>query len=270
MSSLLKLQESVLFKIIYYLNLQELQQLGQSCRQLHGLIYNNPRVWHQHVLFPAKDSRLTDKFIQQLVPQITRHYGIQTLRLIQLPLSWLGYLFIFDQFAHSVDQIQVETTHAVLQDLVYHLTVFAANLTVLQSDNHIPITFRQYCHDASYYYQVLVDHRFLGKSNVTDMIELFDTTGQTLVSKLDDPPFERLRQWQVVCTDHNDDDDDDNKKDCLTRLQCIVSFLAGRQVTNNLDPLVTIGQKRTQDQLEPSSRQRQRLVPPPRASSLYV
>ncbi|ORX61847.1 hypothetical protein DM01DRAFT_1270734, partial [Hesseltinella vesiculosa] len=127
----------------------DLQQLGDSCSRFHAMVFNNPRVWRPQVLFPAKDARVTDTFIKQLVPNITRHYGIQTLRLIQLPLTWLGYMCIFDQFAHSVDLIQVETSKPILKDLVYHLTVFAANLVVLQQDNLIPITFRQYSLDAA-------------------------------------------------------------------------------------------------------------------------
>ncbi|KAI8340263.1 hypothetical protein BC941DRAFT_419950 [Chlamydoabsidia padenii] len=304
---LLKLSDTLLLKVIYYLNLQDLQQLGQTNQQLRDLVYNNTRVWHQHVLFPPKDSRLTDQFIRHLVPQITRHYGIHTLRLIQLPLTWQGYMFIFDQFAHSVDHIQLETTLTVLQDLVHHLTIFAANLALIQQDNNIPITFRQYCLFSSEYYQVLVDHQFLGGSNVAHITRLFMTKEDSTkhssavrrLSELDDPPFERLLQWQVKCTDHPSEL---TSVDCMAQLESLISFLAGHPVNKTSSsssavtavnttaipssssssssptipsnigttPYIMAGQKRSQDQLDPSNRQRQKLVSPPRASSLYV
>lgn len=305
---LLKLPDALLLKVIYYLNLQELQQLGQTSMQFHELVYNNPRVWHQHVLFPPKDSRITDQFIRQLVPQITRLHGIHTLRLIQLPLTWQGYMYIFDQFAHSVDHIQLETTSAVLQDLVHHLTIFAANLAVIQQDNHIPITFRQYCADASLYHQVLVDHSFLGESNVAQVTRRFLShsnkgTGGSRLSNLDDPPFEKLLHWQVRCTSPSESNSGEGG-DCIVQLESLVSFLSGSQAINNTPlssaaaatatitpinaspslssvssptstsnlntPHIMAGQKRTQDKLDTSNRQRQRLVSPPRASSLYV
>jgi hypothetical protein len=209
-------------------------------------------------------------------------------------------MYIFDQFAHSVDHIQLETTSTVLQDLVHHLTIFAANLAVIQQDNHIPITFRQYCIDASHYHQVLVDHSYLGESNVAQITRRFlshsnNGTGGSRLSNLDDPPFERLRQWQVRCTDHPTDSKSGEGGDCIVQLESLVSFLSGSQVINNTPvaaaatitpiiaspshtsassptstPHIMAGQKRTQDKLDPSNRQRQRLVSPPRASSLYV
>ncbi|KAI8073349.1 hypothetical protein BC940DRAFT_291124 [Gongronella butleri] len=283
--SIFKLDEGILLQVIQHLGLQDLQQLGNACTRFHSLVFNNPRVWHPEVLFPVKDARVTDAFIQQLVPRITRHYGIQTLRLIQLPLSWLGYLFIFDQFAHSVDSIQVETGRRVLQDLVHHLTVFAANLVVLQQDNHIPITFRQYCFDADSYAKVLADMRFLGQPSIAHISRLFARgllrnrprgamlaidDGITRLSTLDDPPFERLRQWQVVCTDdidQNDQNDEngtgharaplegDDADNPLLQLEALVCFLTGRIVLTHLSsPLsvsspIPIARKRGHDHL---------------------
>ncbi|CAO3597347.1 unnamed protein product [Absidia cylindrospora] len=313
MPQLLTIEKPLLLKVLYYLNLQELLQLAETCPQLQDFIYNNPFVWNSHVLFPLNDSRITDTFIQQLVPKITRHYGIRKLQVIQLPLSWLGYLHIFDQFAHTVDHIQIKTKLAILQDLVHHLTIFASNLIVLQQGNHIPITFRQYCLDAPFYYQVLVDHHFFGKRTVAQLTKLFfttttngninkenDTNDNLGFSQLDDPPFERLVQWTVGCTDHFrlNQNGGDSIDSVVTQLEALVSFLAGRQVTVIIDqstPTTTAyspsssttttivpssasnpfyimtGQKRSQDQLEPTNRQKQRLVSPSlHTSSLYV
>ncbi|ORZ23003.1 hypothetical protein BCR42DRAFT_403763 [Absidia repens] len=319
MPRLLTIEKPLLLKVLYYLNLQELLQLAETCPQLQDFIYNNPFVWNSHVLFPFNDSRITDTFIQQLVPKITRHYGIRKLKVIQLPLSWLGYLYIFDQFAHTVDHIQIKTKLTVLQDLVHHLTIFASNLIVLQQDNHIPITFRQYCVDAPFYYQVLSDHHFFGNQTVAQITKLFfttatnsnsgnssssssnrenDTNDNLGFSQLDDPPFERLVQWTVGCTDHLrlNQNGGDSIDSVVTQLEALVSFLAGRQVTAIIDqstPATTThspssstttmpssssnsfyimtGQKRSQDQLESTNRQRQRLVSPSlHTSSLYV
>ncbi|ORZ14561.1 hypothetical protein BCR42DRAFT_417185 [Absidia repens] len=323
MVQLSSLPESILLQVVYHLSLQELQQLAQTCRPLRELVYNSPRVWHQHVLFPANDTLITDRFIQHFVPHITRHHGIQTLRLERLPLGWLGYLFIFDQFAHSVDYIHVETSFVILQDLVYHLTVFAANLMVLQQDNMIPITFRQYGLDASSYYQVLVDHQFLGKTNLAHITQLINknNSGNSIrngtggggdddsyLSNLDDPPFENLQHWAAVCTDHpppdqKQDQDKDQQdsvvRNCISQLDSLISFLAGRQVTNpgthttapsvSLSPITATttgttttntntttttnitGYKRTQDHLDTSGRQKQKLVSSAsHTSSLYV
>ncbi|CAO3590685.1 unnamed protein product [Absidia cylindrospora] len=180
----------------------------------------------------------------------------------------------------------------------------------------IPITFRQYGLDAPSYYQVLVDHQFLGKTSLAHITQLIDknNSGNSIrknggdddyyLSNLDDPPFENLQHWVVVCTDHPQPDQDQDQQDsvvrnCISQLESLISFLAGRQVTNpgsntttssvSQSPIIATatgtttkttttttttnitGYKRTQDHLDTSSRQKQKLVSSAsHTSSLYV
>ncbi|CAO3622677.1 unnamed protein product [Cunninghamella echinulata] len=243
--------------------------LGQTCKKLHQVVYNNPKIW-SHILFPIQDTRITDTFIKQLVPQITRHYGIHHLTLIRLPLTWKGYFFIFDQFAHSVDKIQLETNMEVIDDMIYHLCIFTSTLILLQQDNNIPITFRQYCIEPEVYDELLLQHGFLKKKKyeedkVTFMISLFHQY------TLDDPPFERLNEWYTTLNNNNNNNNSstdhplsseeeiNNKK--MTQLQSIVSFLANNRHLITYKSL--LGQKRAQDHLDSSSRIKQRLLSSP-------
>ncbi|KAI9299403.1 hypothetical protein BJ944DRAFT_274264 [Cunninghamella echinulata] len=262
--SIHKLDESIFLKIIHYLHLQDVQTIGQTCKKLHQVVYNNPKIW-SHILFPIQDTRITDTFIKQLVPQITRHYGIHHLTLIRLPLTWKGYFFIFDQFAHSVDKIQLETNMGVIDDMVYHLCVFTATLILLQQDNNIPITFRQYCIEPEVYDELLSQHGFLKKKKhdedkVTFMISLFHQY------TLDDPPFERLNEWYTTLnnsssTDHPSSSEEEINNKKMTQLQFIVSFLANNRHLITHKSL--LGQKRVQDHLDSSSRIKQRLLSSP-------
>ncbi|CAO3646495.1 unnamed protein product [Cunninghamella blakesleeana] len=285
--SIHKLDESIFLRIISYLSLQDVQTIGQTCKKLQDEVYNNPKIWDQ-LLFPIQDTRITDKYIQQLVPQITRHYGVHHLKLIRLPLTWKGYFFIFDQFGHSIDKIQLETNHQVIVEMVYHLCIFACTLTILQQENNIPITFRQYCLEPEVYYQLLIQHQFLShhylnhvnqekneeekkKRIIKDLIQ-----HAMKIKPLDDPPFERLHEWYTTFTPSSFlSEKKEEETTLLSQLQSIVSFLANNRHLITLPSL--LGQKRSQDPSDPtssSSRIKQRLLsssnPSTSSSSVYV
>ncbi|KAI9472142.1 MAG: hypothetical protein EXX96DRAFT_583026 [Benjaminiella poitrasii] len=191
---LISLPDQILIKITSKLGLQDLLSLGDSHSRLRSFIYESPEIWTSHLLFPPHDNRITDAFIRLIIPRITRHYGILSLRMIQLPsLSWLGYFTIFDQFAHSVKRIDIELSNTrVLWDLAHHLGIFAGYLVVLQMTNKIPVTFREYgaMHDEGRYAAVI--SKYLGQHNMENQCEM-------LVKRyrLDDPPFERLDEFEL-------------------------------------------------------------------------
>ncbi|KAI7863950.1 hypothetical protein BDF14DRAFT_1838811 [Spinellus fusiger] len=238
----LLLKDSVLVRIASLLGLHDLLHLSCVNKRLQQLIYNNPKVWTSNHLFPEADAAITDRFVGRLVPRITRLYGIRSLRLIRLSLSWLGYLCIFDQFAHSVDYIDLVTTRACLTDLIYHLSIFAGNLAMLQHDNRIPITFRQYAMDKDEHEAALAATHYLGQNTWHNLSPFLSSV------TLDDPPFERLIQFRVSSTDHADDENDQ-----IRQLHFLTCFLAGKP-SSDLQSLSI---------LMSSSQQRQPLHPHP-------
>ncbi|KAI7900946.1 uncharacterized protein BX663DRAFT_515806 [Cokeromyces recurvatus] len=193
---LISLPDQILIKITSKLSLQDLLSLGDSHTRLRSFIYESPEIWTSNILFPKNDRKITDIFIQLIIPRITRHYGILSLRMIQLPsVSWKGYFLIFDQFAHSVKRIHIELTNTkVLWDLAHHLAIFAGYLVVLQKTNQIPITFKQYyaLHDEERYAAILAKSKYLGQHSLEALCE-------NLVKRyqLDDPPFERLELFDL-------------------------------------------------------------------------
>ncbi|GAN02439.1 hypothetical protein MAM1_0022d01882 [Mucor ambiguus] len=217
--SLLSLPDQILTQVTLNLELKDLLALGDSHTRLRDLVYKTPEIWTSDLLFPAADGRITDKFIRGIVPRITRHYGILSLKMIHLPLTWTGYFMIFDQFAHSVKHIHIDTSLGNLRQLVHHLGVFAGNLEMLQRSNKIPITFRQYSFDHEEYANDLAKSHYLGQSTLHNLINQFPHM------KLDDPPFERL---QVFNVDIKEEQGRQEQQHLLNQLESLTCFLSGR------------------------------------------
>ncbi|KAL0095795.1 hypothetical protein F4703DRAFT_1826847 [Phycomyces blakesleeanus] len=213
----LDLSDKQLVLTASHLCLHDVIQLSRVNKRLQNLVYNNTSVWTTDHLFPEGDPSITDRFVARLVPRITRFYGIQALRLVRLPLSWSGYLRIFDQFAHSIAYIDLVTSGVCLSDLIYHLSIFAGNLAMLQQDNRIPITFRQYAADSEEYCSALAATGYLGQQSWRNLTPLLSSL------ELDDPPFERLVQFRVSSTDHAEDENAQ-----IHQLHFLTSFLAGK------------------------------------------
>lgn len=216
----------ILIKITSFLELQDLVRLGTANKALRTLVYNNPDVWTSS-LFPIGDQSITDDFIRMFVPRIVRSYGICELGLVDLPLCWKGFFWIFDQFAHSVRRIHLATSDAVLADLAHHLSIFAGTLALLQYENKIPITFRQYALDEEHYRQTLVASQYMGHRTLSGLL--------SSTFQLDDPPFERLVQLSISSTDQKKKRNLSSSVDheeTIRQLYFLVSFLSGR----TLDP----------------------------------
>ncbi|CAO3656458.1 unnamed protein product [Mucor fragilis] len=218
--SLLSLPDQILTQVTLNLELKDLLALGDSHTRLRDLVYKTPEIWTSDLLFPAADGRITDKFIKCIVPRITRHYGILSLKMIHLPLTWTGYFMIFDQFAHSVKHIHMETSVSDLRQLVHHLGVFAGNLAMLQRSNRIPITFRQYSFDHEEYTNELAESHYLGQSTLHNLIN------QLPHMKLDDPPFERLQVFNV------DVKEEQEQQYLFRQLESLTCFLSGRTMSD--------------------------------------
>ncbi|KAL9544069.1 hypothetical protein MBANPS3_007807 [Mucor bainieri] len=217
--SLLSLPDQILTQVTLNLELKDLLALGDSHTRLRDLVYKTPEIWTSDLLFPAADGRITDKFIKCIVPRITRHYGILSLKMIRLPLTWTGYFMVFDQFAHSVKHIHMETSLSNLRQLVHHM----GNLAMLQRSNKIPITFRQYSFDHEEYANELAESHHLGQSTLHNLINQFPHM------KLDDPPFERL---QVFHVDLKEEQDHQEKQHLLRQLESLTCFLSGRTMND--------------------------------------
>lgn len=225
---LLEVPESILLKIFRQLGLKDILALGDSHKELFNIIYKSPSIWNNNgLLFPTGDRTITDKFIQRIIPRITRHYGVQELKMIDLPLTWTGYLMIFDQFAHTVNRIEIKLDELEqLEKLVDHLTVFAGNLAILQQNNRIPITFRQYAmDDEEEFISALRDTEYLGQKTLHDLNDQFERM------KLDDPPFERLRDFCIMV--HGSQQ---VKSVTMRRLELVASFLSGRYIRITTGP----------------------------------
>ncbi|KAI8385638.1 hypothetical protein BD560DRAFT_383953 [Blakeslea trispora] len=207
--NLLSLSDQILTCVTSNLQLKDLLALADCHSRLRELVYRNPEIWTSDLLFPIQDPNITDAFIKAIVPRITRHYGILDLKMIGLPLSWRGYLMIFDQFAHSVKYIEIQATSSTLMTLAHHLTMFAANLALLQHNNNIPITFRQYAFDDE-------DEFILGDNMLHNLESQFKQM------KLDDPPFERLEQFKIKL------EGEDIPSDLEKRIQTLAFFLSGK------------------------------------------
>ncbi|KAI9318013.1 hypothetical protein BX666DRAFT_2134485 [Dichotomocladium elegans] len=177
------LPSKVLEDIIFYLNLEDVVELCSVNADLKDRLCQG--VWRRDLLFPAEDRSVTDDFVKRLVRRIPRSYAVLEMRLVNLPLSWQGLLLLFDHFGHSVERIHLTASAATLAALARHLSVFAANLALLQHENKIPITFREYCVD---YTNLVAAGRSLDRWLADDIV-------------LDDPPFERLEELTIVTLD---------------------------------------------------------------------
>ncbi|KAI9497475.1 hypothetical protein BDB00DRAFT_745574, partial [Zychaea mexicana] len=176
----------------------DLVTLRSADARLEEFLHGHPEVWtNSHLLFPADDSTITDEFVQRTVPKIPRSYALREMRLVNLPLTWAGLLWIFDHFAHSVDRIYLAAPEATLADLARHLSIFAGNLALLQDENKIPITFRQYAINHAEYEDTLAQTDYMGRSTLRGLRRHLETL------RLDDPPFERLAELYVESTDHS-------------------------------------------------------------------
>lgn len=224
--NLSSLPETVIIKIVCYLELKDLLSFGDCSNKLREIVYKSPEIWTSDLLFPIGDKTITDKFTQRIIPRITRHYGILDLQMIDLPLTWCGYLMIFDQFAHSVNRIQIKASSQELDRLAHHLSVFAGNLAMLQENNKIPITFRQYAlDDEEEYSTALNDSNYLGQKTLDYMNEYLTRM------QLDDPPFERLEEFRVI--EIKNDSNNINNTNTLRQLEVLASFLSGRPININ-------------------------------------
>ncbi|CAO3642060.1 unnamed protein product [Mucor hiemalis] len=224
--NLSSLPDIIITKIVCYLELKDLLPFGDCSNKLREIVYKSPEIWTSDLLFPIGDKSITDKFIQRIIPRITRHYGILDLQMIDLPLTWAGYLMIFDQFAHSVNRIQIKASGEELNKLAHHLSVFAGNLAMLQENNKIPITFRQYALDDEYEYSTaLTDSNYLGQRTLDYMNDYLTRI------QLDDPPFERLEDFRVIVI--KNDSNNTNNANTLRQLELLASFLSGRPININ-------------------------------------
>ncbi|KAI8373173.1 uncharacterized protein BYT42DRAFT_579452 [Radiomyces spectabilis] len=238
--TLTNLPDSILIRLIGLLSFKDILTLGQVDPALRTFVFGHPEIWSSEVLFPPGDKSITDTFIKRTVPQITRHYGIQELRMVDLPLTWQGYFWIFDQFAHSVDTIQIRAPVKVLSELTFHLCIFAGNLAMLQHTNRIPITFRQYAVDPTEHTQALEATNYLGHQSLHKL-----QTSLPLLT-LDDPPFERLSRFDLTSID----DTDNYGSSTIQNVYSLASFLAGQSLTS---PHVLWPRKRMREDNAPLS-----------------
>ena len=246
MSRISTLPDQALLRLSRHLGLSDMVAL----RSVPGAKYDeflqrHPQVWSsQHLLFPTNDPAITDDFIRRTVPTIPRSYDIREMRLVGLPLTWAGFLFIFDHFGHSVDRIYLTASEQTLQDLARHLCIFAGNLALLQHENKIPITFRQYVFTQAECEQTLAHTDYMGQSSLSGMRHLLERW------TLDDPPFEHRAELHIECTDHSSSFDQS-----IHQIYFIAAFLAGRHElrhgtnkrTRDNDDLSLKKQRRRQD-----------------------
>ncbi|KAI8979741.1 hypothetical protein BDF20DRAFT_871373 [Mycotypha africana] len=184
--------KSILVHIASYLNLKDVLEFAESHKIIENIVYESPEIWTTNMLFPVNDSTITDKFIRQTIPRITRLYGISNLTMFNLPLTWVGYFLVFDQFAHTIKELKIHAGLDTLLELNKHLCTFAGNLLLLQRANQIPISFKNYAFDDEEEYATAVS-----KSHLLDM-GLGSLYEQLEYERLDDPPFEQLKQFEVT------------------------------------------------------------------------
>ena len=253
MSQLTRLPNNVLIRISNYLRLGDLVTLQSADADLEDFLHRHPEVWTTNLFFPANDMTITDDFIRRHVPKIPRSYALREMRLVNLPLTWAGFLWIFDHFAHSVDRIRVKASEQTLTDLARHLSIFAGNLAVLQHENKIPITFRQYAINHSEYENTLWIHqqtedynnristigshsshsisnsgRGSNNNNNNNNTTLENLRRYLENLRLDDPPFEQLAELYVECTDQSSSVSvDTHENNPIHQIYFVTSFLSG-------------------------------------------
>ncbi|KAI8140851.1 hypothetical protein BJV82DRAFT_621381 [Fennellomyces sp. T-0311] len=255
MSRLSKLPDKVLIRLSYYLGLGDMVALRSADAKWNEFLQRHPEVWSSnHLLFPKDDSTITDEFIRRNIPTIPRSYAVREMRLEGLPLTWAGFLYIFDHFGHSVDRIHLAASEATLADLARHLCIFAGNLALLQHENKIPITFRQYAISQTEYENTLAQTNYMGQNNLRGMRRLLESL------TLDDPPFEHLAELNIESTDHTSSFD---QHENIHQIYFIAAFLAGRHElrhfnnkrTREDDDVSLRKHRRRQDNSLPSSMQ---------------
>ncbi|KAG2227646.1 hypothetical protein INT45_004687 [Circinella minor] len=262
MSQLTRLPNNILIRISNYLRLGDLVTLQSADANLEDFLHRYPEVWTTNLFFPPNDMTITDGFIRHNVPKIPRSYALREIKLVNLPLTWAGFLWVFDHFAHSVDRIHVKASEQTLTDLARHLSIFAGNLAVLQHENKIPITFRQYAINHSEYENTLWIHQQtddynnrisaiennsrysisnIGRDNNNNSTTLKNLRRYLETLRLDDPPFEQLAELYVECTDQSPTVSvDTHENNPIHQIYFVTSFLSGghdfyrhRQLGNN-------------------------------------
>jgi hypothetical protein len=237
MSQLLSLNPSILIKVVDTLALKDVILLASTCRQLHQLIYETAEIWNAGMLFESDNQDIDDEVIANMVPHITRSYGIHSLKIIGLhKVTSIGILQIFDQFAHALKDIELCTSMTVIEALTEHLEAFSLKLGLLQAANSIPLTFWEYrCHHKEYMEQVTAymeqslpsptNSKYTSNSHA----ELFARLRWLqLPTNLDDPPFEHLERIKVTITDGDD-------HSILLKLRSLIAYLSGANLESDTE-----------------------------------
>lgn len=237
MSQLLSLNPSIFIKVVDTLAFKDVILLASTCRQLHQLIYETAEIWNAGMLFESDNQDIDDEAIANIVPHITRSYGIHSLKIIGLhKVTSIGILQIFDQFAHALKDIELCTSMTVIEALTEHLEAFSLKLGLLQAANSIPLTFWEYrCHHKEYMEQVTAymsqslpsptDSKYTSNSHA----ELFARLRWLqLPTKLDDPPFEHLERIKVTITDGDD-------HSILLKLRSLIAYLSGANLESDTE-----------------------------------
>ncbi|KAI9290223.1 hypothetical protein BC943DRAFT_313529 [Umbelopsis sp. AD052] len=237
MAQLLSLNPYILTKVVDSLALKDVILLASTCRQLHQLIYETAEIWNDGMLFEDHNQDIDDEVIANIVPRITRSYGIHSLKIIGLhKVTSIGILQIFDQFAHALKDIEISTSMAVIEALTEHLEAFSLKLGLLQAANSIPLTFWEYrCHHKEYMEHV-ADYMSQSLPSPTDSnyttnshAELFARLRWLqLPTKLDDPPFEHLEKIKVIITDGDD-------HSILLKLRSLIAYLSGANLESDAE-----------------------------------
>ncbi|RUS22603.1 hypothetical protein BC937DRAFT_88283 [Endogone sp. FLAS-F59071] len=232
--SLTMLSAETLLEILSYLPLRSRVNLSSTCRQLHNLTYNSPRLW-KDILFPKNDYKITDEVVASLVPKIVRCDAVKELKLDGLSLTESGVLELLDHFGHSIEHLELSFNHdtslvmekQLISRFSAHLEVFVLTLGLHQKFDNMPPTFMEYReNDASYLHQT--HHLLYGypKVNVEDFVRHFSAHG--LPTQLDDPPLPQLRTVRILS------DEVTLYTDQIKRLRVLLAYLAGQDLAKDV------------------------------------
>ncbi|GAB5589101.1 hypothetical protein Unana1_04001 [Umbelopsis nana] len=244
MSKLLSLDSNLLIKIIESLTLKDVIRFASCCRQLQQLTFDSAEVWSSHLLFESHQNEIDDQVIANIVPRITRSYGIHSLHLIGLNnVSSIGILQTFDQFAHALKDIELCSSMEVIAALTRHLEAFSLKLAMLQAANSIPLTFMEYrCHYPEHmdqlrsYMSDSPSPEDAKNSVLNSHAELFARLRWLqLPTKLDDPPFEQLERIKVKISDASNDDGSKKGICTILKLRTLIAYLSGANLECDLD-----------------------------------
>lgn len=241
MNHILSLDSSIVTNILEYLSLKDVVRFASSCRQLHQLTFDTAEVWSGHLLFEDSSKDIDDQVIASIVPHITRSYGIQSLRLVNLDkVSPMGILQVFDQFAHALQDIELSASKDVIKDLTRHLEAFALKLALLQGANLIPLTFLEYRSRSQHYIEQLGSYMSESPKSEEEKMAVCNSHAELsarlrwlrLPTRLDDPPFEQLEKIKITFTDEVESSD---RIFAILKLRSLMAYLAGTNLENNLD-----------------------------------